>query len=180
MIVGKKDTPSYKNKYRNELVDTKFKDTGKKGMRDIRFVGSTDTVPDPSNPDEMQNMVNEEERLSKKYGKPTRISYLDADELSRLFEWHWYIDIRQSREDDSHLDLMVYIDAKTRIASLFPDSLNKEYTLTKIAKIQNEDVDKAYQTDNPQASMNGVMEDAKAIPNPMDKVMAHSTSLAPQ
>lgn len=44
---------------------------------------------------------------------------------------------------------MMYIDAKTRVSQLFPNSLNKDYTLQKIAKIQHEDVDKAYMKENP-------------------------------
>ena len=88
--------------------------------------------------------------MTREYGKETRISYLNSERLSRLFDWFWIIDIRQAREDDSHLDLMVYIDAKTRVAQLFPGALNKDYTLQKIAKIQNEDVEKAYNKDQPQ------------------------------
>jgi hypothetical protein len=100
----------------------------------------------------MYELAKEEDTLSKKYGKPTRISYINSEMMSRLFDWHWYIDIRQSKEDDSHLDLMVYIDAKTRISQLFPNSLNQDYTLQKIAKIQNEPMDKAYNL-SPQASI---------------------------
>lgn len=94
--------------------------------------------------DDMYEMAKEEDKLTKEYKKPTRITYLNSESLSRLFDWNWFIDIRSAREDESHLDLMVYIDAKTRVSQLFPDSLNKDYTLQKIANIQNEDVDRAY------------------------------------
>lgn len=114
--------------------------------------------------------------MTKKYGKQTRISYVNSERLSRLFDWFWVIDIRQAREDDSHLDLMVYIDAKTRVAQLFPNSLNKDYTLQKIAKIQNEDVEKAYNKDKPQgmADVGAMQEAAPSMPeikNPVDSVV---------
>jgi hypothetical protein len=174
-IIGKDKTPSYKKNYKNEMVETKFKDTGKGGIRNIRFTGSEDKVPDPRNEDDMYEMVREEEVMSKKYKKPVRISYIQSEEMSRLFDWHWYIEIRQSRLDDSNLDLMVYIDTKMRTANLFPDSLNKEYTLTKIAKIQNEDADKAYNMET--QAMSGV-QDMKTLKNPMDSVVEAGKQLS--
>lgn len=105
-------------------------------------------MPDEEDIDEI---AKEEDRLTKEYKKPTRITYLNSESLSRLFEWNWFIDVRSAREDESHLDLMVYIDAKTRISQLFPDSLNRDYTLQKIANIQNEDFEKAFNSQKPQA-----------------------------
>lgn len=154
-IIGKDTIPSKKKVYKTDYIQTKFKESGQEGIRHVRFVGPEDTVPDPENSDDMDAMAKEEDMMTKKHGKPTRISYIRSEQMSRLFDWYWYIDIRQSRDDDSHLDLMMYIDAKTRISQLFPNSLNKDYTLQKIAKIQHEDVDKAYNKENPaQALMN--------------------------
>lgn len=139
-ITGKEKTPSKKRVHRTELVKTKLRQTGQEGYKDIRFLPS-DEMPEE---DDMDEIAKEEDKLTKEYKKPTRITYLNSESLSRLFEWNWFIDVRSAREDESHLDLMVYIDAKTRVAQLFPDSLNKDYTLQKIANIQNEDFEKAY------------------------------------
>lgn len=67
---------------------------------------------------------------------------------------------------------MMYIDSKTRVNQLFPNSLNKDYTLQKIAKIQHEDVDKAYMKENPAQALTagGPQTPAPggaAVPNPM-------------
>lgn len=173
-VIGRENIPSFKNKYKEDYIQTKFKDSGQDGIRHVRFVGPEDQVPDPSNPDQMDAMAKEEDMMTKKHGKPTRISYIRSEKLARLFDWYWYIDIRQSRDDDSHLDLMMYIDAKTRVSQLFPNSLNKDYTLQKIAKIQHEDVDKAYMKENPaQALTAGAQPQSPggaAVPNPMTSV----------
>lgn len=149
-VVGKEKIASTKNEYRKETIQTKIRSSGQAGIRQVRFFWKdSENVPDPEDKDTLYDLANEEKKLGKKYGKPTRVSYINSEALSRLFEWYWVIDIRQAREDDSHLDLMVYVDAKTRIAQLFPDSLNKDYTLQKIARIQSEDVDKAYNKEQP-------------------------------
>lgn len=131
--------------------------------------------------DDMYEMAKEEDKLTKEYKKPTRITYLNSESLSRLFDWNWFIDIRSAREDESHLDLMVYIDAKTRVSQLFPDSLNKDYTLQKIANIQNEDFDRAYISDKPQAqqTVDSMMSTKSAVKNPLDSVKADQLSVAP-
>lgn len=146
-ITGKEKNASIKRVHRSELVKTKMRQTGQDGYKDIRFTPENEM---PTN-DKMGSIAKEEDSLTQKYKKPTRITFINSESLSRLFDWKWFIDVRSSREDESHLDLMVYIDAKTRIAQLFPESLNKDYTLQKIANIQNEDVDKAYNKEKPPA-----------------------------
>lgn len=176
-ITGKEKTPSIKRVHRTELVKTKMRDTGKEGLRDIRF-SSSNEMPKK---EDITGIMKEEDVMTKKYKKPTRITYINSESLSRLFDWTWFIDIRSAREDESHLDLMVYIDAKTRIAQLFPESLNKDYTLQKIANIQNEDVDKAYNKDKPQAQQavdSMAQSTGQAVKNPLENVKADQLSLA--
>lgn len=178
-ITGKEKTPSKKRVHRTELVKTKMRQTGQEWYKDIRF-SSSDEMPDEEDIDEI---AKEEDRLTKEYKKPTRITYLNTESLSRLFEWNWFIDVRSAREDESHLDLMVYIDAKTRISQLFPDSLNRDYTLQKIANIQNEDFEKAFNSQKPQAQQAvdsmSAMKGWQAVKNPLENVKADQLSIAP-
>lgn len=178
-ITGKEKTPSKKRVHRTELVKTKMRQTGQEGYKDIRFMPN-DEMPWE---EEIDDMAKEEDRLTKEYKKPTRITYLNSESLSRLFDWKWFIDVRSAREDDSHLDLMVYIDAKTRISQLFPDSLNRDYTLQKIANIQNEDFEKSYNSQKAPAqqavdSMSS-LKGGQAVKNPLENVKADQLSVAP-
>lgn len=166
-VIGKETKT--KKVYKKETIQTKFKESGKSGVREVRFFWPDDKVPESE--DDIYALAKEEDNLSREYGKQTRISYINSERLSRLFDWFWVIDIRQAREDDSHLDLMVYIDAKSRVAWLFPGSLNKDYTLQKIAKIQNEDVEKAYNKDQPQGMADvGAAQQLPWMKNPVQSV----------
>lgn len=85
--------------------------------------------------------------MSEKIGKPVRLTYIESEAISRLFEWNWKIDVIQKLEEDEKLDKITYLDNKMRIANLFGvDVLNKEYTLQRYAAMDGEDPDKAYVT----------------------------------
>lgn len=90
-------------------------------------------------------MAKEEDEMEKKLGKPVRISLLEVESLSRLFDWTWKVEVRAKQDEDSKLERMTYLDNKQRIANLFGvEVLNKEYTLQKIAQMDSEDPEKAY------------------------------------
>lgn len=99
--------------YRKEFVATKFNESGKRGFRSIRFKGKDTQVPN------MYDMMKEEDKLSKDVGKPVRITYIDVEQISKLMDWSWNIDVRAKKETDSQLEMMTYLDNKTRISNLF-------------------------------------------------------------
>lgn len=63
--------------------------------------------------------MKEEDKMSDVLGKPVRITYIDVDQVSRLMDWSWSIDIRAKKEEDSKLEKLSYIDSKQRVAQLF-------------------------------------------------------------
>ena len=147
--------------YRKEFVATKFNESGKRGFRSIRFKGKDTQVPN------MYDMMKEEDKLSKDVGKPVRITYIDVEQISKLMDWSWNIDVRAKKETDSQLEMMTYLDNKTRISNLFwPQILNKEYTLGKVSRFDWEDAQKAYNLE-PAAWVPEIPgAPAPAVPNP--------------
>ena len=96
------------------------------------------------------DLADEEDDMSDKLGKPVRITFLEVESLSRLFDWTWKVEIRAKQDDDSKLEKMTYLDSKQRVANLFGvEALNREYTLQKVAQFDGEDVDKAYNSTPP-------------------------------
>lgn len=67
----------------------------------------------------MYDMMKEEDKLSKDVGKPVRITYIDVEQISKLMDWSWNIDVRAKKETDSQLEMLTYLDNKTRVAQLF-------------------------------------------------------------
>lgn len=63
--------------------------------------------------------MKEEDKLSKDVGKPVRITYIDVEQISKLMDWSWNIDVRAKKETDSQLEMLTYLDNKTRVAQLF-------------------------------------------------------------
>lgn len=128
-----------KKVYRKEFVPTQFKDSGKDGFRDIRFFWNEETLPDA------YDIAKQEDDMEEKIGKPVRLSYINSEQMQRLFEWTWKIDIIQKLEEDTKLQKLAYLDNKQRIVNLFGvETLNKEYTLQRFASMDWEDPDKAY------------------------------------
>lgn len=64
-------------------------------------------------------MMKEEDKLTKETGKTVRITYIDVEKISKLMDWSWDIDVRAKKETDSHLEMLTYLDNKTRVAELF-------------------------------------------------------------
>lgn len=163
--------PIKKREYRKEFVPTKFRESGKDGFRDIRFHGMWEKLPAG------EEIAKYEDDMSEKIGKPVRLTYIEAESISRLFEWNWKIDVIQKLEEDEKLDKITYLDNKMRIANLFGvDVLNKEYTLQRYAAMDGEDPDKAYVT-QPEQQMWEPMQPpmntagSPAIRNPMESII---------
>jgi len=64
-------------------------------------------------------MMKEEDKLTKDLGQPVRISYIDVEQISKLMDWSWNIDVVAKKEEDSKLEKLSYIDGKQRVAQLF-------------------------------------------------------------
>lgn len=137
-------------RFREVTVDTRIDDASQEGTKIVRFYGD-EAVPG------REKRLKEEDALSERMGRPVRIVYMHAPQLSRLVEWFWYIDIIPRDTRASEVKLMAYMDAKQRTANLFgPQVLNPQYTLERIAEFQDEDVSKAYnleQEEDPVAMM---------------------------
>ncbi len=158
--------PKTKKEYRKEFIPTQFKEMGKEWFRDVRFKSKDMPAPD------VYDIADEEDDLEEQYGKPVRISYLNVEELTKLFDWTWKVEIRAKQEDDSKLEKMTYLDGKQRVANLFGiPAINQEYTLQAVARMDWEDYDKAY---NPpqQAAPPEWMPGQPTASNPLAGVMA--------
>lgn len=157
-------------KYRTETVKTQLKRENKEGMRIIKFYdndgGSLPTV---------REQQKEEDRLEKDYGMPVRITYLNAPEFMRTLSWYWTIKIIPRSEDATKLEVLSYIDNKTRVASMFGiQALNQDYTLQRIATMMNEDFEKAYTPTNMNAMKDMLQNTVKKERNPLQNVINSS------
>lgn len=135
----------YERKHKKALVSTQFKKSGKSGYRSIRFMSWMENAPTG------YEVAKEEDAMSDSYGKDVRISYLDSEQLSNLMRWKWDIEIISRQADENELEKTTYLDGKQRIVNLFwPDVLNREYTLEKVARIDGEEAERAYNLETPQ------------------------------
>lgn len=156
-----------KKKYRSEIVKTQLKRENKEGMRVIRFYDK-DSTELPA----IRVQQKEEEGLEKEYGMPVRITYLNAPEFMRTLSWYWIIKIIPRSEDATKLEVLSYIDNKTRIAQLFGvDGINRDYTLQRIATMMNEDYEKAYIPSNMNNMKDMLQKTLSTEKNPLQSVI---------
>ena len=137
-ITGKQLVPEKKNKsYKKYTANTTFPD-GKQGVKISQFVGLEEPLPS------VREQVDIEEKMSKEYGKPVRISYINAEWL-RVLEAIWNVDTIVSTDNDDQMQLLVYMDNLTRIANMFGVQIFKQdYVLQRIATKMKEDYEKMF------------------------------------
>jgi len=154
-VTGKKLIPGKTSKkYRTETVKTKLKQENKQGIRVVRFHGVDDLLPSP------REQQREEDKMEKEYKSPVRISYLNAQEFLKTLYWHWKINIIPRSTDGSKLELLTYLDNKQRIANLFGiDAIQRDYTLQRVATMNDEEYDKAYVPSSQQAQLQQMQSD---------------------
>lgn len=166
------------NKYKEVLVENTLKrDGGKDGVAIIRFHGDKDELPEADSEGHRWDILDEENMLSKKHGKQVRIEYLNADRLSRLFDYFWKVDVIAGKSGDSTMETMTYIDIMTRVANLFPDAPNREGVLRKISENLDVDPEKNFNLEAPQQQPQPDQGQGAVIPNPLNKTMRNEMSM---
>lgn len=151
-ITGKNINPLKKEKkFKQFATDTSFTD-GKKGTKITKFVGNDAQLPSP------REQINMEDDMAKDYGKPVRMSYINAEWLRNL-EVIWNVDVIVSSDNDDQMQLLMFMDNLTRVANLFGVQVFKQdYVLQRIAGKMNEDPDKIFNTQDPAAQQQMLMD----------------------
>jgi hypothetical protein len=147
-------------------IDTNFTD-GKKGTKVIQFVGNDASLPT------VRDQIKDEEKMAKEYGKPVRLSYINAEWL-RVLEVIWNVDVIVTSEGDDQMKLLMYIDNLTRISELFGVQVFKQdYVLQRIASRMSEDFDKMFNVQDANAAMEGLMKQLQGgqIKNPAQQIL---------
>lgn len=99
----------------------------------------------------------EEDQLSKQYGKPVRISYLDPEAL-RSIPYRWFIQMNPVPKNQDKLSQVLFMQNISQLMGLFgPQALNMDYVKQRAAVLMKEDYNKLF-AKNPDmaAMMNGV------------------------
>ena len=137
-ITGKTINPLKKvKKYKKHTIDTVLPD-GKKGVKISTFVGADQALPS------VREQIKMEDEMANEYGKPVRISYINAEWL-RLLQAIWNVDVVVSSEGDNQMQLLMFIDNLTRVSKLFGVQVFKQdYVLQRIALKMSEDFDKMF------------------------------------
>lgn len=127
------------NVYRKESVDTTLED-GNEGVRMIQFTDKKE-LPHPD------QVMAEEELLTKKMGKSVRKTYINADVFKNL-KYKWYINITPQPKDTNELKAAVFMENVTQGIQLFgPDKFNMEFLLEQWAVLNKLNPEKALKKD---------------------------------
>ena len=150
-VTGKEISPTKtEKKYKKFATDTSFAD-GKKGTKITQFIGEDHPLPS------VREQIDQEEKMSEEYGKPVRMSYVNAEWL-RIIEVIWNVDVIVSSDEDDQMQLLMFVDNLTRVSQLFGVQVFKQdYVLQRIANKMNEDFDKLFN-----AQDSGMMQDMMA------------------
>lgn len=138
MVTGRQIDPIKKEKkFKKFATSTSFAD-GKKGTKISQFVGNDAQLPS------VREQIDIEEDMSKEYGSPVRMSYINAEWL-RVLEVIWNVEMIVSSESDDQMQLLMYMDNLARIAKLFGVQVFKQdYVLQRIANKMSEDFEKMF------------------------------------
>lgn len=137
-ITGKKIDPIKKVKrYQKQSVETTLPN-GKKGIKVAQFHGQDEPLPS------VREQIKMENDMADEYGKPVRLSFINADWLRNL-QAIWNIEVIVSSDTDDQMQLLMFIDNLTRVAKLFGVQVFKQdYVLQRIALKMSEDFDKMF------------------------------------
>ncbi len=133
------------NKYKTISVDTEL-DEGVKGQRIVDFT-------EEEQPHEEQ-VVAEEELLSKKANKPVRKVYINP-KILREMDYHWYVEIIPTEKDTSQLKLAMFEETIQKMIGIFMPAgktPNFDYLADRWALLAGENPDKLFppQPEQPQ------------------------------
>jgi hypothetical protein len=112
-------------------------DNGQQGLRIFRMGGAH------KRPHILDHEM-EEEKLSKEYRKPVRITYLDPEVL-RSIRYKWYIQMKPVPKTNDKLSQVLFIQNLRNAMEIFgPDSINMDYAKQRFAILCNEDYNKFF------------------------------------
>ena len=121
--------------YRSFSVDTEL-ENGQKGMKVYRM--TTDQYPSK------REALQEEKAMTKKYGKQTRIVYLQP-EILRQMKYIWFIIINPTPKSNDVLSQVLFVQNMRQGLEMFgPESFNMEYVKQRWAVLINEDYSKLF------------------------------------
>jgi hypothetical protein len=136
-------------------IDQKYDDT-KKGIVDVYRKFSVETTLengeegnkiyrfDPEYAGNPRDLEDEENKLSKKIGIPTRIVYMNPI-MMRSLKWKWFIIINPAPKSNDALSQLLFVNNLTQAINLFgPESINQDYAKQRYAIITNESYNKFF------------------------------------
>lgn len=121
-------------------------ENGEKGMRVIEFRNDLEEYVDEDEMDDeemnamkMQEHYDEEEKMSKEYNKPVRITYINPKMLKE-FKGMWYVMIIPSEKNNDTIKRMLFIQNVQEAQQIFgPESLNYNHLKQRFANYIGED-----------------------------------------
>ena len=123
------------NNYRKLSVDTSLED-GQSGIKAFRF-------QDQDFP-EVEDVYQEEERLTKEQGKAVRIKYINPEVL-RSKKYKWFIIVNPTPKSNDKLSQLLFVQNVRVALELFgPEALNLDYLKQRFAIMINEDYNKFF------------------------------------
>ena len=165
MVVGKKVNPLKTEKKYKKFTQEKSFDDGKSGYKMTQFIGSDAKLP------AIREQINMEDKMAEEYGKPVRLSYLNAEWL-RNIRVIWDIGVTIQSDQDDQMQLLVFIDNLTRIAQLFGvQAFKQDYVLQRIASKMSEDFDKMFNVQDMAGSLEALKEQlGTQVKNPAQQI----------
>lgn len=135
--------------YRTFTVDTVL-ENGQKGIKTYRF--TTDEYLTRG------ELLKEEKELTKRYGKETRVVYIQPDVL-RQMKYVWFITINPTPKSNDLLSQILFVQNLRQGLELFgPESFNMEYVKQRWAILINEDYNKIFRNVDVLQSMQAQMD----------------------
>lgn len=106
------------NKYRSESVETNL-ENGQPGTQIVNITNE-EGMPAP------EQVMAEEDVLTRKKGVTVRVIYLNADDISTL-KYKLFVKITPSEKDHSDLENVLFEESLLKAKQIFPEQVNDEY-----------------------------------------------------
>lgn len=158
--------PKNVNKYNKYTTETNI-DGGQKGIKMTHFHGADEQLPT------IREQVDAEDKMAEQYGKPVRLSFINAEWI-RTLQAIWNVEMIVTTETDDKMQLLMYMDNLTRVADLFGVQVFKaDYVLQRIANKMGEDFDKMFQVSDQQMMdmLNNALAGGTQVNNPAQQVV---------
>lgn len=136
--------------YRSYSVETSL-ENGQSGIKMFRF--TEDEYPPRG------EQLKEERDLTKKYGKDTRVVYMDPQML-RSLKYSWFINVTPTPNNNDVLTQVLFIQNVRQALEIFgPEALNMDYLKQRFAILINEDHSKMFKKLNLQQELQRQMQE---------------------